>query len=296
MLYMVCGGSGSGKSAWAEDLAVRLCPGEKLYLATLTDIDGEMEARIRDHRKMREGKHFHTVERGYALEELDVSGEKLVLLECMTNLLANEMYSDGAKKPSDIPAYIMEGIRHLCSQTEDLIVIGQDAFSEVPMDPEMRKYVRESGRVSQMLAGEADVVAIAGMGGETIAAILEQAPWTRKNILLLLQPMTSFPDLRQWLLYHGYTIVRETICQEGSRMYTILTVCGGQDAPMTPAELWVGRNQPQPLRGAYLSMMKGKVRRALEGQQASAHPDEAAVEQLKLVLEGICEMEKELKA
>ena len=79
-------------------------------------------------------------------------------------------------------------------------------------------------------------------------------------------------------------------------MYTILTVCGGQDAPMTPAELWVGRNQPQPLRGAYLSMMKGKVRRALEGQQASAHPDEAAVEQLKLVLEGICEMEKELKA
>lgn len=145
-------------------------------------------------------------------------------------------------------------------------------------------------------AGEADVVAIAGMGGETIAAILEQAPWTRKNILLLLQPMTSFPDLRQWLLYHGYTIVRETICQEGSRMYTILTVCGGQDAPMTPAELWVGRNQPQPLRGAYLSMMMGKVRRALEGQQASAHPDEAAVEQLKLVLEGICEMEKELKA
>ena len=133
-------------------------PGEKLYLATLTDIDGEMEARIRDHQKMREGKHFHTVERGYALEELDVSGEQLVLLECMTNLLANEMYSDGAKKPADIPAYIMEGIRHLCSQTGDLIVIGQDAFSEVPMDPEMRRYVRESGRVSQMLAGEADVV------------------------------------------------------------------------------------------------------------------------------------------
>ena len=55
MLYMIFGGSGSGKSAYAEDLAVKLCPEEKVYLATLTDIDEEMEQRIRDHRKMREG-------------------------------------------------------------------------------------------------------------------------------------------------------------------------------------------------------------------------------------------------
>ena len=52
----------------------------------------------------------------------------------------------------------MEGIRHLKAQAEDLIVIAQDAFSEVPMDPEMRRYVKESGRVTQLLAKEADVV------------------------------------------------------------------------------------------------------------------------------------------
>ena len=39
MLYMIFGGSGSGKSEYAEDLAVKLCPGEKIYLATLQDID-----------------------------------------------------------------------------------------------------------------------------------------------------------------------------------------------------------------------------------------------------------------
>lgn len=145
-------------------------------------------------------------------------------------------------------------------------------------------------------AGEADVVSIAGMGGETIAAILEQAPWTRENTLLLLQPMTSFPDLRQWLLDHGYTVEQETICQEGSRMYTILTVRGGQDAPLTAAELWVGRNRPQPLRRAYLTMMENKVRRALDGQRASAHPDEAMVAHLEDVLAGIEAMKKELEA
>lgn len=144
-------------------------------------------------------------------------------------------------------------------------------------------------------AGEADVVAIAGMGGETIAAILEQAPWTRENTLLLLQPMTSFPDLRQWLLDHGYLVERETICQEGRRMYTILTVRGGQDTPLSAAELWVGRNRPQPLRLAYLTMMKHKVNRALEGQRASVHPDQAMVAHLEDVLAGIEAMEKELE-
>lgn len=144
--------------------------------------------------------------------------------------------------------------------------------------------------------GEATVVSIAGMGGETIAAILEQAPWTKEHTLLLLQPMTSFPDLRQWLLDHQYTVEQETICQEGSRMYTILTVRGGQDAPLTAAELWVGRNRPQPLRLAYLSMMENKVRRALDGQRASTHPDEAVVAHLENVLAGIATMKEELEA
>ena len=48
MLYMIFGGSGSGKSEYAEDLAVKLCPGEKIYLATLQDIDEEMEKRMKN--------------------------------------------------------------------------------------------------------------------------------------------------------------------------------------------------------------------------------------------------------
>lgn len=158
MLYMIFGGSGSGKSEYAEDLAVKLCPGEKVYLATLQDIDEEMEKRIEDHRAMRKGKHFITMEQGISLETIDLCGQRLVLLECMTNLLANEMYSPQAQKDEPVSDYIMKGIRHIKNQVEDLIVIAQDSFSEVPMDPEMRRYVRESGRVNQKLAKEADVV------------------------------------------------------------------------------------------------------------------------------------------
>ena len=41
MLALITGGSGSGKSAWAEGLAQRLCPGPKLYLATMRPTDDE---------------------------------------------------------------------------------------------------------------------------------------------------------------------------------------------------------------------------------------------------------------
>lgn len=75
---------------------------------------------------------------------------------------------------------------------------------------------------------DADTIIIAGMGGETIAQILEDDPWALSGEhLLLLQPMTAQPYLRQYLAAHGGTIEKETLCREGKRMYTVLTVRGG---------------------------------------------------------------------
>ena len=75
---------------------------------------------------------------------------------------------------------------------------------------------------------EADTLVIAGMGGETIAQILEDDPWALDGEhLLLLQPMTAQPFLRQYLAAHGGIIEKESLCREGKRMYTVLTVRGG---------------------------------------------------------------------
>ena len=143
---------------------------------------------------------------------------------------------------------------------------------------------------------EVDVITIAGMGGETIAAILQAAPWAR-NKLLLLQPMTSFPDLRLWLQQHGYSILRERIVREGNRLYTIWTATGGEMGPLTPAELWTGKqDREDPLRRDYLTMTAAKVRRALDGQLSSKFRDEAQVLLLRNVLSGIETMREELCA
>lgn len=75
---------------------------------------------------------------------------------------------------------------------------------------------------------DADTIVIAGMGGETIAQILEDDPWALDGThLLLLQPMTAQPFLRQYLAAHGGSIEKESLCREGRRMYTVLTVRGG---------------------------------------------------------------------
>ena len=142
---------------------------------------------------------------------------------------------------------------------------------------------------------EVDTIAIAGMGGETIAAILEAAPWTKDNKLILLQPMTSFPDLRLWLQQNGFSIEKETISREGKRLYSCLTVKVGRMDPLSPAELWVGRNNDDPLRGEFLSHMEGKVRRALEGQMAASDPNQDEIQSLTEILDGILSMKGELK-
>lgn len=128
--------------------------------------------------------------------------------------------------------------------------------------------LRLSSGLEEIQAGETDTVVIAGMGGELIAEILAQAPWTR-DVLLLLQPMTAQAVLRRWLLENGYVIQAETLVREGEKFYQLLTVRGGQETrPYTPGELWAGRQtreEESPHRLAFLEELLSRRRRALEG-------------------------------
>ncbi|MGN0968056.1 MAG: tRNA (adenine(22)-N(1))-methyltransferase [Oscillospiraceae bacterium] len=145
--------------------------------------------------------------------------------------------------------------------------------------------------------GEANTVAIAGMGGETIAHILACAPWTKgEGITLILQPMSSQPDLRQWLSENGYAIEKECIAREDKTLYMIMLVKAGEMKTLTPAELLAGRQSNDPLRGQYLDHMIAKVCRALEGQLAAARRDEAVIEKSVQVLDGLNAMKKEWDA
>ena len=73
MVYLVTGGSGSGKSAFAEKLAVELkkqtLHDGLYYIATMHCYDEECKKRISRHREMRKDKCFETIERELFLKE-----------------------------------------------------------------------------------------------------------------------------------------------------------------------------------------------------------------------------------
>lgn len=77
---------------------------------------------------------------------------------------------------------------------------------------------------------EADVIIIAGMGGELIAEIIE----TSKNIAhkareLILQPMTTGDKLRQYLYENGFKIIDENIVKEFHHYYFIIKAVPGKE-------------------------------------------------------------------
>ena len=163
-LILVTGGSGSGKSAFAERTLLSQAEGRPVYLATMAAGDGESLRRIARHRAMRArhgaaaGKTFVTVERpvdigGAAVEEGDC-----VLLEDLGNLLSNEIWSPaGAGEKAE--EAILAGIGALLEQAALLVVVSNEIFSDgETWTGDMERYVRGLGRLHQALARQAETV------------------------------------------------------------------------------------------------------------------------------------------
>lgn len=119
---------------------------------------------------------------------------------------------------------------------------------------------------------EADTVVIAGMGGETIQAILSAAPWTADGShLLLLQPMTKVEYLRIWLVDNGYAFTEERLVWDKDHLYPVFAVRGGTQPPLTAAQQYGGvLLDGDPLYGAYLDERIGKLQKTVEGLQKSS--------------------------
>ena len=125
--------------------------------------------------------------------------------------------------------------------------------------------------------GECDTVAIAGMGGETIAHILSQALWTRQDVRLILQPQSTQNVLRDFLSRSGYRICAESVVREGERWYPVLLVEGGAMEPLSPGEAVAGVPETwveQSERRGYMEWLLRRTRQQLEGLSRSSRTEE----------------------
>lgn len=154
MVTIVIGGAASGKSEFAEAL-VQTLPGQRVYVATMEPYDGECLARIEKHRRQRAGKGFLTLERYRDLGGLEVPAGANVLLECMSNLLANELYSPQGGGS----AAVLGGVERLSQRCAHLTIVANEVFSGgCDYEGDTLRYLRELGAVNRALAAQADRV------------------------------------------------------------------------------------------------------------------------------------------
>ncbi len=163
MIILITGGSGSGKSEYAENLAVKLGKRDLLYIATMIPRDGESMQRVARHQKRRKSEGFHTLECHTDLKRLPVHGFPTVLLECMSNLLANEMFSEEGiiKTRGNIPVVeeILEGIAYLDRLCEHVIIVSNEVFSDNGSPyAETAGYIKLLGEINCRIAGLASCV------------------------------------------------------------------------------------------------------------------------------------------
>lgn len=119
------------------------------------------------------------------------------------------------------------------------------------------------------LEEEVDAAVIAGMGGETIAEIIENSAGKLAGARLVLQPNVAAPHLRRCLNRCGYRIVNEALVRDGRRIYVILEALPGEQA-LTDREYEVGpvilKNKPEELAD-YTAFRLRVARKALSGAQ-----------------------------
>ncbi len=156
-MILLTGGSACGKSSYAESLCLRFDQ-PRYYIAAMRPYGDGSAEKIERHRQMRKGKGFETIERYTDLAELFLPERGTVLLECICNLTANEMFDEVGNMLDPCEA-VLTGVEVLCRQCENLIVVTNDVGSDnKDYDPSTRAYIRALGRINAALAQKADAV------------------------------------------------------------------------------------------------------------------------------------------
>lgn len=164
MTALIIGGSGSGKSVYGEDYLTALSAGKKkYYLAAMQAYDKESRARIERHRQMRAGKGFITIEQPVRVQDALAhmeAGEKTALLECVSNLAANEMFcTEEQRQEAAVEEKVTGGIAILEKTLTHLVIVSNNVFADGRVyDRETMAYIRAMGRINQRLAAMADEV------------------------------------------------------------------------------------------------------------------------------------------
>jgi adenosylcobinamide kinase / adenosylcobinamide-phosphate guanylyltransferase len=157
---IVLGGARSGKSTFAERL-VDFSGKSKVYIATAQALDDEMQIRIAGHRDRR-GTGWRTIE-----APMDAAGAlggvsegEVVLLDCATMWLSNQMLAD-----ADLGKAKRALLAAITNSAGDLVIVSNEVgLSVVPDNALARAFRDEQGTLNFQLAAMGDLAVLVAAG------------------------------------------------------------------------------------------------------------------------------------
>lgn len=153
------GGARSGKSRYAEGLIASHAP-PWFYIATAEALDGEMDARIRDHQARRDDR-WATRNAPHDLPEaLSLIGGQPVLVDCLTLWLTNLMMGE---RDLDHETTLLE--KALKARSGPVVLVSNEVGSGIVPDNKLaRRFLEAQGRLNQRMAAIADHVTLVVAG------------------------------------------------------------------------------------------------------------------------------------
>ena len=151
IFVLISGSNNSGKSLYAEQLIAKTA-GERYYIATMRPCTEDNHRRIEKHRAQRQGLGFDTLECPYQIGDVSVSSDGVVLLEDVSNLLANAMFEKGGSSES-----VFRDICALADRCRILVVVTIAGLKDDGYDEETVAYINGLNKINQKLFDKASV-------------------------------------------------------------------------------------------------------------------------------------------
>ena len=154
-IILITGGSRSGKSSYAEKLALELSP-EPVYVATARIWDEEFRERVRRHQERR-GPQWTNIEEEKFLSRHQFSG-RVVLVDCLTLWCTNFFFDMQSDVDSVLKAVKAEFDRFTAQDATFIFVTNEIGMGGTSDNEIQRKFTDLQGWMNQYAASRADEV------------------------------------------------------------------------------------------------------------------------------------------
>ena len=153
-IILITGGQRSGKSTYAEQLALALSP-RPMYIATAHVWDDEFRQRVIKHQERR-GPEWENIEEERQLSKIDVEG-RTVLIDCLT-LWATNYFFDTRDTDTALQMLRDEFDRFTRQDATFIFVTNEIGLGGVSPDAVQRHFTDLLGWLNQHVAARADEV------------------------------------------------------------------------------------------------------------------------------------------